>query len=85
MPDTRDRSSVDENEYGTIHLPTHLSDDRSDAADGENEPGEMGADGIITLGYGIMTSLNNLTTAVVPILLARIENAMGFTGLETSV
>lgn len=79
MPEAGCRAS-DELEYGTIQLPTQLSDDRSDA-DGDNLPGETG-EGIITLGYGIMTSLNSLSTAVVPILLAKIENAVGFTGLQ---
>ncbi|KAL2810090.1 major facilitator superfamily domain-containing protein [Aspergillus granulosus] len=35
-----------------------------------------------TLGIGIMTSLTNISTAVVPVFLAVVENAAGFTGLE---
>ncbi|KGO71536.1 hypothetical protein PITC_051770 [Penicillium italicum] len=75
VSDIQERSS-EENEYGTIRIQTQLSD-------GENEEQwETAGDGIITLGYGIMTSLNNLSTAVVPIFLAKTENAFGFIGLE---
>jgi hypothetical protein len=70
VSDIQERSSTEENEYGTIRLPPELSD---------NEQERTGAgDGIITLGYGIMASLNNLSIAVVPILLAKTENASGF-------
>lgn len=49
----------------------------------ENERAKITADkSLITLGYGIMTSLLNLCTALVPVSLAGAENMAGFSGVE---
>lgn len=82
VSDSEERSSVDGCEYGTISLPNQFSDDHSDISGGNNEWERSAEDGIITHGYGIMTSLNNLSTGVVPVFLAKAENSCGFRGLE---
>jgi hypothetical protein len=80
------RSSVDGYEYGTISVQTQFPDNRSDDhsdVSGRNIEWERSSeDSIITHGYGIMTSLNNLSTGAVPVFLAMAENACGFRGLE---
>ncbi|KAJ5343822.1 uncharacterized protein N7506_003646 [Penicillium brevicompactum] len=80
--DTSDENPHDDTRYGTIRPPTTSSWDLHDANERTNELEEAGADSLITLGYGIMTSLNNLSTAVVPIFLAKVETLIGFKGLE---
>lgn len=80
--DSSDENSHDDIGYGTIRPPTTSSGDLFDANESTNELEEACADSLITLGYGIMTSLNNLSTAVVPIFLAKIETLVGFKGLE---
>ncbi|KAJ5345870.1 hypothetical protein N7452_003874 [Penicillium brevicompactum] len=80
--DSGDENPHDDTGYGSIRPPTASSGDLHDANERTNELEEAGADGLITLGYGIMTSLNNLSTAVVPIFLAKVETLVGFEGLE---
>ncbi|CAG8382056.1 unnamed protein product [Penicillium salamii] len=72
--------SIYESEYGSIQPPEPPGGFPDDPE--EHEPRGTSAESLITLGYGIMTSLNNLSSAVIPILLAKVENVMGFTGLE---
>ncbi|KAL2840779.1 hypothetical protein BJY01DRAFT_218113 [Aspergillus pseudoustus] len=49
---------------------------------GLREVPSMQGEAMRTLGIGIMTSLMNISTAVVPAFLAVVENAAGFLGLE---
>lgn len=72
----------DEIGYGTVRPSTTSPEDPSGANVRESEPRPPDADSLIILGYGIMTSLNNLSTAVVPIFLAKVETLVGFAGLE---
>lgn len=58
--------------YGTI--------DSDDASQGSND--SENHQQAITFGFGVMTSLMNLATGAVPILLAGAENIAGYAGLE---
>lgn len=62
---------VSEREYGTIDS----GDANQGSANSENHQ-------VITFGFGVMTSLMNLSTGAVPILLAGAENLAGYAGLE---
>ncbi|KAL6231802.1 hypothetical protein BDW75DRAFT_233326 [Aspergillus navahoensis] len=75
--------------YEPIQSSTILPDLPESAAEGIG--GERGAerptvyhgDAVRTLGLGIMSSLLNTSTAVVPVALAVMENLSGLMGLET--
>ncbi|KAF7169361.1 hypothetical protein CNMCM5623_002124 [Aspergillus felis] len=76
------REFAREGGYESIRSSTDSEDaqgESSDLADSINEGHEKA---IMTLGFGIMTSLLNASTAVVPILLAETEGMAGFDGLE---
>ncbi|OGM48676.1 hypothetical protein ABOM_001983 [Aspergillus bombycis] len=70
--------------YGTLHSSDHVPRPSNNEEEHSVKSTEEEAvdKGLITLGYGIMTSLLNLTTALVPVLLAGTENAAGFSGPE---
>ncbi|RDW59296.1 uncharacterized protein DSM5745_10991 [Aspergillus mulundensis] len=85
-PPLKAEDSPSEHEYEPI-----LSRPATDAPDSEEDGGGLGAetlgipssDASRTLGLGIMSSLLNTSTAVVPIPLAVMENLAGLAGLET--
>lgn len=58
--------------YGTID-----SEDANHGSDDSENHQE-----VITFGFGVMTSVTNLATAAIPILLAGTENFAGYAGLE---
>lgn len=73
----------------TGFMPRREITNATDRCNGEGDPlvdpqrrADCDDDGVFTLGFGIMTSLNNLSTAVVPVILAKLEELAGFTGLE---
>ncbi len=58
---------------------TESNDDANDEESGKSKSNE----GLLVVGYGIMTSLLNLSVAVMPAILAVTRTMAGFTGIET--
>lgn len=49
----------------------------------EQNPQRDNLEGLTTKGFGIATSLLNMSCAITPIILAGAESAFGFTNLES--
>ncbi|RDI86293.1 hypothetical protein Vi05172_g3742 [Venturia inaequalis] len=65
-------------EIATFNSATSLHDGEDDGhVDGEEDDV-----GLIAVGYGTATSVLNISTTLVPILLAGVENVAGYSGLE---
>ncbi|PLN83017.1 major facilitator superfamily domain-containing protein [Aspergillus taichungensis] len=75
LPD--DPSAPYDSAYGTFTPPHDTGEDTN-----ANKPTPTGEGGVTALGYGIVTSVLNTSTAVVSLLLGLVENAAGFDGLE---
>lgn len=77
VPPSDDRPAPYNSAYGTFTPPYDTSEDTH-----ANNPISTGEGGATALGYGIVTSVLNTSTAVVSLLLGLVENAAGFDGLE---
>lgn len=65
-------------EIATSNSRTSLLDEEGEGhINGEEDDG-----GLIAVGYGTATSVLNMSTSLVPILLAGVENVAGYPGLE---
>ncbi|KAL4778258.1 hypothetical protein BJX76DRAFT_352755 [Aspergillus varians] len=92
VPLLRNRSSRDRSVYDSREPMTVFPYPKSIEEEEEGEYGNITADtephpitraeAVRTLGLGIMTSLMNISTAVVPVPLALMENLAGLEGLE---
>ncbi|KAF7181763.1 hypothetical protein CNMCM7691_001060 [Aspergillus felis] len=76
------REFVREGGYESIRSSTDSEDAQGESSDLADSIHEGHEKAIMTLGFGVMTSLLNASTAVVPILLAETEGMAGFDGLE---
>ncbi|KAL4921183.1 major facilitator superfamily domain-containing protein [Aspergillus aurantiobrunneus] len=74
----RDKSAYDSILTGGEAVPDYLQSDEEELDTGDVVRGEA----VRTLGLGIMASLMNISTAVVPVALAVMENLAGASGLE---